>query len=180
VARIAFERLWKPITAKFPGARVGIAGSIRRKKAMVGDVDMVCVAIPGIQSFARSLLASVEAEGTDFIRGHMEDETLGTIPVQFWFCTLAAWGATILQVTGPREFNVWLRLIAKHRGMLLNNEGLWGAKDQKPVLGPAPREDEIIYALLGVRALAPERRFGPDDEKYAALKRQYDVGGDAQ
>jgi DNA polymerase (family X) len=156
---LAFERVYDPLKARFPGIRASIAGSIRRKRPLVKDIDLVVVASAGVRGFVRALLSTVTMDGMDNLQGTLGGGRIipGSVPLQAWICTADSWGATLLQVTGPVGFNVWLRETAKARGMLLSNEGLFYRYSMKPVFR-APSEGEIINYILGKRYIEPEYR----------------------
>ncbi len=61
--------------------------------------------------------------------------------------------AMLLYSTGSKEFNVWMRGVAKRQGLLLNQEGLFRGKQRLPVSSEAG-----YFEALGLPYVEPERR----------------------
>ena len=68
------------------------------------------------------------------------------------------WGAGLLMATGPVGFNVNMRAIAKKKGMLLNEYGLYVRADHRRLAG---KTEEEVFRFLGMRYVVPEERQNP-------------------
>ncbi len=148
-----------------------IAGSLRRWKETIGDVDLICslasgasgqevsdafVKFPGVQRVLGqgSTKASVLME-----RGLQVD--LRIVPVENF-------GAALLYFTGSKEHGVKIRGMALKKGMTLNEWGLYklaGFEKAEKKTGEAPnvkplasKTEADVYQKLGMIYVEPEMR----------------------
>ncbi len=164
--------------------RVEVAGSLRRWRETIGDVDLLVAADrsgPIMDAFARApaverVLASGETKSSVIVgRGLQID--LRVVPE-------ASWGAALLYFTGSKEHNVRLRGIALRKKMLLNEYGLYRVGEEKGGTPLASRTEEDIYAALGMDWIAPELREDRGEIEAAAahelpvLLELRDIAGD--
>lgn len=138
------------ILAVLPG-EAEIAGSLRRGKPTVGDVDIVTTALPGpsnraLREIAESLVEEGEKKTSLRIRGRQAD---------IRYARTGEEGAMLLYLTGSKAFNIRLREIARKRGMRLNEYGLTDIATGR--LSVYPTEDEV-FAALGMAPVPPELR----------------------
>jgi DNA polymerase (family 10) len=133
--------------------RAQIAGSLRRMKETIGDLDLL-VSASDPDAVCRAFVAMPEvahvyAQGPTKtlvrLRSGM-DADLRVIPEE-------SWGAALCYFTGSKAHNVNLRRLAQERGLKLSEYGLFrGAKR----LAGATEED--IYAALELPFIPPELR----------------------
>jgi DNA polymerase (family 10) len=149
------ETLLKAIRKVKGVDRAEVAGSYRRKKATVGDIDILVVTnAPHEISAAIAALPivrNVVAHGDkklsfDFVSG---------LRVDVRFVEADQWGAALLYFTGSKDHNIAMRKIAIRNGWKLNEYGLFEG-DQ--VI--ASQTEEEIYAKLGLRYYEPTEREG--------------------
>ena len=117
-----------------------IAGSVRRRRSEIGDIEFV-VLPKDLECF----LFYIEQLG--FTQGGERKRwrTASGIKQELYIAHKPEeMGAMLLTYTGDAEFNIALRSIAKRRGMLLNQYGLW--KGKTPVV-QSPREEPFFKAL---------------------------------
>lgn len=126
--------------------RVEVCGSIRRGKREVGDLDLV---VDG------DLQVLVGDPRWSWVEGGQAKCTLDFRGAQVNLLRSDddSWGAAILYFTGPHDYNIGYRAMAKRKGMLLNEKGLW--KDGRRVAG---RTEGEIYTALGREYKRPEER----------------------
>ncbi|HXR78715.1 MAG TPA: DNA polymerase/3'-5' exonuclease PolX [Bryobacteraceae bacterium] len=136
--------------------RVEAAGSLRRGKETIGDLDLL-VTGPGA---ARSL---------DHIAGHAKaHEILGRgankasvryglegLQVDVRALPAESFGAAMQYFTGSKEHNVVLRTLAVKQGLTLNEYGLFTLEGNERVAGDS---EEQIYQRLGFQWIPPEMR----------------------
>ena len=138
--------------------RIAIAGSLRRSRETIGDVDIVVGAddaVPIMDAFARApsvqrVLARGDTKSSVVVdRGLQID--LRVVPP-------SSYGAALLYFTGSKEHNVRLRGLALRRKLLLNEYGLYriGEEERGQELAAASEED--VYAALGMDWIPPELR----------------------
>ena len=72
------------------------------------------------------------------------------------FVSESEYGSAQLYFTGSQSFNIYMRVEAKRRGLLLNEHGLFDVKTGKKVLD-SPTEEEI-FERLRIPYTPPERR----------------------
>ncbi|MCD0450186.1 DNA polymerase/3'-5' exonuclease PolX [Actinocorallia sp. API 0066] len=154
------------VIAALPGAeRAAYAGSLRRMRETIGDIDVLAVGPPSLmdalkeQPFVTEVVATGEKKTsvrTD--RGLQVD--LRLVPAE-------SWGAALIYFTGSKDHNVRLREIAVRRGWKLSEYGLFD-EDGK-VLAAATEEE--VYAALGMEWVPPPLRED-EGEVQAALKHE--------
>ncbi|HMA04302.1 MAG TPA: DNA polymerase/3'-5' exonuclease PolX [Methanomicrobiales archaeon] len=128
-----------------------VAGSYRRGKSTVGDIDIASVESPlAVNSRVRSIADEVIAAGSEktSIRclGHQVD---------FRFTEPGSFGSMLLYLTGSKEFNIHLREIAIGKGLRLNEYGL----EEREGGGLHTFPDEAsLFSFLGLPYFPPEIR----------------------
>lgn len=151
---------------KVKGAeRVEFAGSLRRGRETIGDIDILaacrdeeamreafCTHESVTQVLARGdTKCSVRLD----VRGLVIQSDLRLVPK-------ASFGAALLYFTGSKEHNVRLRELAIRRKHRLNEYGLFKGLDEKPQhSGEKPvaaASEEDVYKALGLPFIPPEIR----------------------
>ena len=134
-----------------------VAGSIRRKKPDVGDIDIVIARtekqLEGLnQELGKmfGLLKSVKGKSS------RSGELYG-VSIQIIDVLTSGFGAALLMATGPAEFNVEMRARAKSMGYKLNRYGLW-YRDREEMVCECLMEATIFTALM-MRYVLPEDRI---------------------
>ena len=167
--------------------RVEAAGSYRRKKETVGDLDVLAISDVGEEVIARFVeyedVADVVSQG----------ETRSTvifrsgIHVDLRVVEERSYGAALMYFTGSKQHNITLRNMALDEGLKINEYGVWdtegGASDQTQVAGET---EEEIYGLFDLPWISPELREDRGEVEAAQrgelpeLVRLEDVRGDLQ
>lgn len=133
--------------------RVVVAGSYRRRRDTVGDLDLVVTsadaAAVGDKLVAYDNVAEVLAHGgtrtTVVLRSGLQVD-IRAVPEE-------SYGAALLYFTGSKAHNIALRSIAVRRGWKLNEYGLFSGKRRIAGL-----TEEEIYKKLGLAYIPPEMR----------------------
>lgn len=153
---IAFTHFFWPFKREFPGTKIAIAGSILRKRATVTkDIDVViCDNSESVIEWARKKIDSKEP-GSVHIKG-----TLFGLGVDVWFTTEDEWAPMLLFATGPSEFNIFMRKMAKDFGMILNSKGLFlrTKEGEQGARIDNNTEGNIIWLTLKRKWIPPEMR----------------------
>lgn len=133
------------------------AGSLRRKKISVRDLDIVVKT----ESPEKVLKKFVKMKFVKQILGIGKEKAIiithEGIQIDVRVFTNEEFGAGLLYFTGDKNHNIWLRKIAIKKGWKLNEYGLFELKSGKRIAG---RSEEEIYKKLGVDMPAPEKRIG--------------------
>jgi DNA polymerase (family 10) len=154
---------------KTPGVlRAEIAGSIRRRKETIGDIDLLvsCRPVDRKKIVARfvslkecqSVLAKGETKASILVKDYNRQADLRIVNDN-------EWGSALLYFTGSKEHTIRLRTLAKERGLKLNEYGVFRAKDEKYIVG---KTEEEIYKLLGFAWVPPEMRENTGELALAA------------
>ena len=144
--------------AKAPGViKPTVAGSVRRRKETVGDVDILAVsekpkaimdhfvAMPEVMS----VIAHGETKSSVKVKPGVNVD-LRVVPAE-------SYGAALNYFTGSKDHNVALRKIAVTKGWKLNEYGLFDVRGghEKMIAG---RTEEEVYRAFGMDYIEPELR----------------------
>ena len=140
-----------------PVDQMEAAGSLRRMKETIGDVDILVTSDRPEEVMARFL--SLELVGEVVMQGPTKSSVLTRDGVQADLRVVApeSFGAALQYFTGSKEHNVRLRDHAVRRKIKLNEYGVFRVEEGKEErLGG--REEEEMYAALGLPLIPPELR----------------------
>ncbi|HNH23322.1 MAG TPA: helix-hairpin-helix domain-containing protein, partial [Ferruginibacter sp.] len=146
-----------------------IAGSIRRKKETIGDIDIIVLAaqknhraiirhfisLPGI---AHVIAAGATKASVQLQRGIQADIRV---------VEKSQYGSALFYFTGSREHNIRLRTIARKHGWRMNEYGVFDTRTGKRLAGDT---EESIYQLFGLSYIPPEQRTGGNELVKAGIK----------
>lgn len=135
--------------------RAEVAGSVRRRKNLVHDVDVVL--IPHALAFPAMIANKIRDElGGGVIKSGpkmLQMIVLGR-QVDLYAATEETWGVNLLRWTGSKEHNIKLCTRARRMGLKLAvSRGL--EKDGEII---ASRTEEEIFEALGLPWMPPEER----------------------
>ncbi|HXZ15775.1 MAG TPA: helix-hairpin-helix domain-containing protein, partial [Roseiarcus sp.] len=144
--------------------RIIAAGSYRRRKDTVGDLDLLATsndaAAVGARLIAYENVARVLAQGpsrtTIVLRSGLQ--------VDLRVVADASYGAALMYFTGSKAHNIALRKLANDRGWKLSEYGLF--EGERVLAGDS---EEEIYRKLGLSFVPPELR---EDRGEIALARE--------
>lgn len=140
-----------------PGVQDAVAaGSLRRGKETVGDVDILVTG----QAAEKALAAFVKWKKVEEVLGHGDNKASARVGAEGLQVDVRSLpeenlGAALQYFTGSKEHNVTLRTRAVKRGLTLNEYALARESDGHIV---ASRTEEEIYAALGLPWIPPELR----------------------
>ncbi|MBN1677334.1 MAG: DNA polymerase/3'-5' exonuclease PolX [Candidatus Thermoplasmatota archaeon] len=135
--------------------RISIAGSLRRGRETVGDIDIVVgddepaaimdafVSYPEVQD----VLMKGPTRSSVRLRGGLQ--------VDLRAVETRSWGAALCYLTGSKEHNVYMRRVGVEMGLKLNEYGLFERASGKMVAG---KTEEELYEALGFGYIEPELR----------------------
>ncbi len=135
--------------------RVEIAGSFRRGKETVGDLDILVISKKPkkvIDAFtSMSDVKKVVAQGTTKATIRLKND----FNIDLRVLKEKEFGSALLYFTGSKQHNIDLRKIALKKGYTLSEYGLFKLKRKIWVAG---RTEEEIYKKLGMQYIPPEIR----------------------
>ena len=148
------------------------AGSIRRMKETVGDIDVLVAAAdgPSVADAVRGLpvvtgiIASGETKTSVMTAPGRQADVRVVSP--------KCWGAALQYFTGSAEHNVHVREIAKSRGLKVNEYGVFRVADGERLACATEGE---VYAALGMALMPPEVRENTGEVELALEGRVPDL-----
>lgn len=162
-------------------ARWQVAGSYRRSKETVGDLDVLIQADDRVKATEAILdhdaIDHVDSRGTEKITVHLS----GGLQVDFRFFEPEAFGAALVYFTGSKAHNIHLRRIAQNRNWKLSEYGLFNGDRRL-----AGKDEESVYSRLNLAWIPPELREdrgeieAADEGELPELIELEDVRGDLQ
>lgn len=133
--------------------RAIVAGSFRRMRETVGDLDIVVAGSAGrriVDRFAR--YAEVEqttARGATRASVRLR----GGLQVDLRVVPVASFGAALVYFTGSKAHNIALRRLAQERGLKINEYGVY--RGERQIAGAT---EESVYRAVGLPLIPPELR----------------------
>ena len=150
------EKLIQPILKSKKVVQASVAGSIRRKKEVTKDIDIVVATDdPASVMDLFTTLPDVEAVTS---KGDTKSsiEFGDGVRAQVWVHPPERFGTALLYATGSKDHNVRLRELALEKGLSLSEHALTKQKgDGKEMLYET---EEQVYAALGLPWIPPELR----------------------
>ena len=135
--------------------RVEPAGSVRRMRDTIGDIDLLAASEwPDrvIEAFTRLAISrEVLAKGPT----RASILTPGELQVDLRVVPPEVYGAALMYFTGSREHNIALRDLAQRRGLKLSEYGLF---DERTGQRRASASEQDVYGALGLPWIPPELR----------------------
>jgi DNA polymerase (family 10) len=143
---------------------IEVAGSIRRQKSKVHDIDFVVVAKSDvawqkINEKLKQLKAKPNCSGNSVIKAFLPCQD-GLFQVDFYRAKPSTFGIHLLVRTGSADHNMWLAGYAFSKDMRLKySEGL--LKDSKAIAGET---EQGVFDALGLPHPMPSTRETVDDK----------------
>ena len=148
-----------------------LAGSIRRGKETIGDIDVLVSAFEKDRKkivstfisfpFVKEVLAKGDTKASVIIKDDNRQVDLRIVEED-------EWGAAMIYFTGSKEHNIRLRTIAKERGFRISEYGLFDVKTNKLIAGKTEKD---IYEFLGFQWMPPEMREDKGELGLAAKRK---------
>ncbi|MFH0868322.1 MAG: helix-hairpin-helix domain-containing protein [Candidatus Woesearchaeota archaeon] len=136
-------------------SKIEIAGSLRRKKETIGDIDILITSKnpKKVMDFFTTMgdVQQVLAKGHTKSMVRLKEGLEADLRV----ITEKSYGAALLYFTGSKQHNIELRKIAIKKGMKLSEYGLFNKKTNKMLAGKTEQE---CYKKLGLKYIEPEMR----------------------
>ncbi len=139
---------------KFPGVEiVEIAGSYRRRKETVGDLDILVIAedYPKVSEYFIKYPKVKEVHSAGLTRSTVFLDN--DLQIDLRAVSKESYGAALHYFTGSKAHNIEIRKIAIEKGMKVNEYGVY--KDNKRIAG---KTEEEVYQAVGLCYIEPELR----------------------
>ncbi len=153
VAWPMIEEIMELLGAKVKVMQLSPAGSLRRMRETVGDLDLLAATTRP----EAALEAFVKLPMVQRVLGHGDTKASvvmeGGLQVDLRAVPPESYGAALQYFTGSREHNVRLREMARKVGLKINEYGVF--KGEERVAGDT---EESVYASLGLPWIPPEMR----------------------
>jgi len=158
---------------------LSVAGSVRRKKETIGDIDFLIVtkSPQRVMDFFVAMPEVIKVWGKGSTKASVRffqgfDVDLRAVPKK-------SYGSALQYFTGSKEHNIESRIVAINKGLKLNEYGVFSGK--KMVAGET---EEGIYKILGMDWIPPEIRENQGEielalmHKLPKLIQEKDIKGD--
>lgn len=163
--------------------RIDIAGSLRRRKDTIGDIDLLVASknpAAAIGAFASlPLVEQVLAKGDTKSSVRLKEG----IQVDMRVIDEKSYGAALIYFTGSKQHNIELRKAAISKGCKLSEYGLFSNRTNALIAG---KTEQDLYKSLGLPYIEPELRENEGEieaarqHKLPRLITERDVRGDLQ
>lgn len=157
--------------AKLPGAeKITVAGSTRRRKETIGDVDILAVSAKpkAIMEYFVSMPEVVAVAAHGETKSSVKIKS--GINIDLRVVAKNSYGAALNYFTGSKDHNVALRQIAVRKGWKLNEYGLFSMKGKTERM-IAGKDEEELYKAFGMDYIEPELRENAGELEAAAAHR---------
>ena len=145
--------------------RIEIAGSLRRRKEIIGDIDILVSAEKPVKVHdafvkypsVREIVARGETKSSVTIKRGLHCDLRTVTDKEFPYA--------LYYFTGSKEHNVAVRTIAKKKNIKVNEYGLFKGNRLIPC-----RDEDEIFKAVGLRPIPPELRENMGEIEWAAQK----------
>ena len=131
------------------------AGSLRRRRDTLGDLDLLVAARPGCAAIARFVAAPEVAEVLAAGRTRASVRLRSGLQVDLRLLAPPSWGAGLVYLTGSKAHNLELRRLAQALGLKISEYGVY--RDGQRIAGAS---EASVYEALGLPWIPPELREG--------------------
>ncbi len=151
--------------------KVEVAGSIRRMKETIGDIDLLVSCLEEDRNKVADYFTGPHIANSVIAKGNtkasiIQRETGKQVDMRI--IKENEWGSALQYFTGSKEHNVHLRTIARNMGYKINEYGVFSMKDGKRLAG---KTEEEIYGVLKFQIMPPEMREDKGEIELAAKSR---------
>jgi DNA polymerase (family 10) len=135
--------------------RLDPAGSFRRRRETIGDLDILAICGKGCKVMDR--FAGYGDVAEVMARGETKSSVRLKCGLQVDLRVLEeeSYGAALHYFTGSKAHNVAIRERAKEKGLKVSEYGVFRAKDEKRLSGA---EEEDVFKAVGLPLIPPELR----------------------
>lgn len=168
--RLPYKEAEKTATAfldelkKIPGVQnAELAGSLRRKAETIGDIDIVLIAEPKNRRRIVNKLIALPQVNKTLMKGATKVSVLlkyKNFQVDIRLVNDYEYGAAMFYSTGPKEYTIHFRKLAKQKGCKMNEYGIFDPTTNQQLAGLT---EKSIYDFLGLKYVPPEQRLNKEE-----------------
>jgi len=135
--------------------RINTAGSIRRRKETIGDIDILTIS-SNSKKVMNTFINLPQVERV-LVSGETKSSiiTYDDIHVDLRVVEPESYGSALAYFTGSKAHNIRIREIAMKKGLKINEYGVFDEKNNKKIAG---ENEEDIYQVLDLPFIVPELR----------------------
>ncbi len=145
---------------------IDVAGSLRRKKEMIGDIDILAVSSNPdeiIDQFTKmkevlKVISKGKTKSSILLNNKMQ--------VDLRVVKKESYGAALQYFTGSKNHNIKLREVAIRKGLKLSEYGVFDKKTGKKMAGES---EKGVYKILGLKYIKPEFRENKGEIQKAVI-----------
>lgn len=152
-----------------PGCkRIEIAGSVRRRKSVVGDIEFLCIPCfeGGVDQLDKIIGGLMVEKVLGFRRNSRGSTVYGSknkllvhlptgMAIDVFSTDEECWWVSLVVRTGPKESNIRIATAAKRKGWQLK---AYGAGFDTPLGLQRCMSEEDVFIMVGLPYFPPERR----------------------
>lgn len=150
------DAILKDLREKAPVDELTVAGSLRRWKETIKDIDLLCTS--GDPRKVMNVFVRLSAVKDVVMKGPTKSSVIleeMDLQVDLRVVESKAFGAALAYFTGSKAHNIRLREMAVKAGLKLNEYGVFREEDDKRIGGET---EEEVYRILGLPFIPPELR----------------------
>jgi len=149
------EDMIRKLRAKTPLSRIAVAGSLRRWKETVKDIDILATSAKPEK--VMEVFTGLPIVQEVLARGTTKSSVLTAdgIQVDLRVVEDGSFGAALQYLTGSKEHNIKLREMASRAGLKINEYGIFRESDGKRIGG---KQEGEVYKALRLPFIPPELR----------------------
>ncbi len=147
------EEIVSILKRRSPVEKISIAGSIRRRKETVKDIDVLITSKNPLEVMKKVAELELVEEVIAFGETKTSVRLRQGIQMDVRVVKPESWGAALAYFTGSKAHNIRVRELALEKGLKINEYGVF--KGEKRIAG---RAEEEVYAAVGLPFIPPELR----------------------
>ncbi|MBI5408446.1 MAG: DNA polymerase/3'-5' exonuclease PolX [Nitrospirae bacterium] len=160
------EGILEKLKGKAPVNKLSIAGSLRRWKETIKDIDILATSKDPHKMM--DVFVHLPQVKETLMKGPTKSSVVTTegIQVDLRVVSEDSFGAALAYFTGSKEHNIRLREMAVRKGLKINEYGIFDVKTEKKLGG---EHEGDVYKILEMQYIPPEMREDTGEVE-AALK----------
>ena len=142
--------------------RIEVAGSIRRRKETIGDIDILVSTEDNLEIREKIVQEFINLDEVSeiLVKGDKKTSVIMKFDgrerqVDLRIFKNEEWGAALQYFTGSKQHNVHLREIGKEKGLKINEYGVFKVDTNEKIAGET---EESVYKAVGLVWIPPEMR----------------------